>query len=155
MIVRKLRLQKGWSQQQLAEMAGLSIRTIQRIERGHKAGLESIKSLAAVFEVEFSNLAQETEMHPPQTITSEEQMALEYVREIKGFYSHLICYAIIITLLFILNLVTSPGYIWAGWPAMGWGIGVISHGVSVFKEFDLLGHDWEKRQVEKRLGRKL
>jgi transcriptional regulator with XRE-family HTH domain len=85
MIVRKLRLQRGWSQEQLAEMAGLSIRTIQFIERGQKAGLESIKSLAAVFEVEFSNLSQETEMHPPQTITSEEQMALEYVREIKGF----------------------------------------------------------------------
>ena len=34
MIVRKLRLQRGWSQEQLAEMSGLSTRTIQRIERG-------------------------------------------------------------------------------------------------------------------------
>ncbi|WP_428831123.1 helix-turn-helix domain-containing protein, partial [Campylobacter coli] len=30
MIVRKLRLQRGWSQDQLATMTGLSVRTIQR-----------------------------------------------------------------------------------------------------------------------------
>lgn len=34
MIIRKLRLQRGWSQEQLAELTGLSTRTIQRIERG-------------------------------------------------------------------------------------------------------------------------
>lgn len=32
MIVRKLRLQRGWSQEQLATLTGLSVRTIQRIE---------------------------------------------------------------------------------------------------------------------------
>ena len=30
-----------------------------------------------------------------------------------------------------------------------------SHGLQVFEVFDLWGTDWEKRQVEKRLGRKL
>ncbi|WP_198677174.1 helix-turn-helix transcriptional regulator [Aliidiomarina iranensis] len=30
MIVRKLRLKRGWSQSQLAEMAGVTTRTIQR-----------------------------------------------------------------------------------------------------------------------------
>ena len=34
MNVRKLRLQRNWSQEQLAQVSGLSIRTIQRIERG-------------------------------------------------------------------------------------------------------------------------
>lgn len=33
MIVRKLRLQRGWSQEQLATLTGLSVRTIQRIGR--------------------------------------------------------------------------------------------------------------------------
>ena len=51
MIVRKLRLQRGWSQDQLAQLSGLSIRTIQRIERGQTPGLDSLKSLAAVFDV--------------------------------------------------------------------------------------------------------
>ncbi|NNC99639.1 MAG: Pr2TM family membrane protein [Gammaproteobacteria bacterium] len=155
MIVRKLRLQRGWSQEQLAQMSGLSIRTVQRIERGEQASLESMKSLAAVFEIDFSNLTQEIEMQPTETITSEEQMALEYVRELKGFYSHLAAYVLTIALLFIINYLTSPGYIWAVWPAFGWGIGIALHGISMFKEFNLFGADWEKRQVEKRLGRKL
>ena len=51
MNVRKLRLQRHWSQDQLAQLSGLSIRTIQRIERGQTPGLESLKSLAAVFDV--------------------------------------------------------------------------------------------------------
>ena len=48
MIVRKLRLQRGWSQEHLADMTGLSTRTIQRIERGEKPGLESLRLLADV-----------------------------------------------------------------------------------------------------------
>ncbi len=37
MLVQKLRLQRGWSQEQLATVSGLSVRTIQRIERGQSA----------------------------------------------------------------------------------------------------------------------
>ena len=59
MILKKLRYQHRWSQEQLAEMAGLSVRTIQRIEAGGKANAESLKSLAAVFEVNMSLLEQE------------------------------------------------------------------------------------------------
>jgi transcriptional regulator with XRE-family HTH domain len=35
MTLQKLRIQKGWSQEQLADLSGSSVRTIQRIERGH------------------------------------------------------------------------------------------------------------------------
>jgi transcriptional regulator with XRE-family HTH domain len=44
MLIQKLRLQRGWSQEQLAELSGLSIRTIQRIERGQTASVESLNS---------------------------------------------------------------------------------------------------------------
>ena len=62
MIIRKLRLQRGWSQDQLSQMTGLSIRTIQRIERGQKPSLESQKSLAAVFEINLTELQVEQDM---------------------------------------------------------------------------------------------
>ena len=51
--LKEMRLQRHWSQEQLAEMSGLSNRTIQRIENGENAGFESIKSLAAVFEIDI------------------------------------------------------------------------------------------------------
>lgn len=66
MIVQKLRLQRGWSQDQLAQFSGLSTRTIQRIERGQAANLELPKSLAAVFEINITQLQQEPEMHAYQ-----------------------------------------------------------------------------------------
>ena len=56
MLIQKLRLQRGWSQEQLAELSGLSVRTVQRIEKGQLASAESLKSLASVFDIEFSIL---------------------------------------------------------------------------------------------------
>ncbi|WDE06313.1 2TM domain-containing protein [Thalassomonas viridans] len=160
MIVRKLRLQRGWSQEQLAELSGLSVRTIQRIERGQSAGLESMKSLAAVFEIELTELQQEKAMNDKAMsdkiqVSAQEEEAIEYVRNIKDFYTHLITYLLVVAGLFVFNYIVTPGYIWAWWTALGWGIGVVSHALSVFEVVNLFGADWEKRQVEKRLGRKL
>jgi len=67
MNIQKRRLQKGWTQEQLAHHSGLSTRTIQRIESGKKPGLESLKCLAAVFETSISTLMQE------QTMTKDKQ----------------------------------------------------------------------------------
>ena len=47
MLIQKLRLQRGWSQAQLAELSGLSTRTIQPLERGQGASFESLKALGA------------------------------------------------------------------------------------------------------------
>ena len=58
-MIKKLRKQNHYSQEQLAILAGVSLRTIQRIESGHSASLETLKSLAAVFEVEIELLTGE------------------------------------------------------------------------------------------------
>lgn len=58
MIVKKLRTERNWSQEQLAEYCGLSVRTIQRVESGNKASMETLMSLAAVFEVEITTLTE-------------------------------------------------------------------------------------------------
>lgn len=51
--LKKRRLEYKWSQTQLAELSGLSLRTIQRIENGEKSGVESIKALSSLFEIDF------------------------------------------------------------------------------------------------------
>lgn len=167
MLVQKLRLQRGWSQQQLAEFSGLSVRTIQRIERGQPASTETLKSLASVFEIEFSQLASEPDMNHDDPTESgvrraaaifrdaEEFKAFQHVRRIKGFYVHLMIYAIIIGTLATINLLTSPSYLWFVWPALGWGIGLAITAACLFDLLPFFGADWEKRQVEKRLGRPL
>jgi len=59
MIVKKLRAERNWSQEQVAIFCGLSIRTIQRVESGQSASLETLKSLASVYEVDISKLTEE------------------------------------------------------------------------------------------------
>jgi transcriptional regulator with XRE-family HTH domain len=61
--IQQRRLEKEWSQEQLARYSGLSTRTIQRIESGQKVGLESLKCLAAVFEISTNTLTQEQNMN--------------------------------------------------------------------------------------------
>jgi transcriptional regulator with XRE-family HTH domain len=179
MLVQKLRLQRGWSQEQLAELSGLSVRTIQRIERGLPASNETLKSLASVFEIDFSTLqaTQENPMNaslndtftPPEqsnpipnsnprintSINADEEAAFRHVRKIRGFYGHLAKYVIVISALAIFNLIKSPDRIWVIWPALGWGLGLMFHGMRVFGTMPFMNADWEKRQVEKYLGRKL
>ncbi len=73
--------------------------------------------------------------------------AQKKVEEIKGFYGNLSSYVVIITGLAILNLITSPSHLWFFYPAIGWGIGVVIHGVSVFNYMPFLNKDWEDKKV--------
>jgi len=67
MLIQKRRLQRGWSQEQLAEVSGLSVRTIQRLERGQPGSLESLKALAAVFETDINRLKEAVEAIPSRS----------------------------------------------------------------------------------------
>jgi len=156
MLVQKLRLQRGWSQQQLAELSGLNVRTIQRIEKGQEPSVESLKSLAAVFNVEFSTLKEQgMDNAISESQSAEEILAFNQVRKLKGFYIHLAQYVLVIALLSVINALTTPNRWWVQWVIMGWGIGVFFHWLQISERFSLFGSKWEKEQVEKRLGRKL
>ncbi|MEM9530871.1 MAG: helix-turn-helix domain-containing protein [Pseudomonadota bacterium] len=56
MFVRVLRQRFRLSQEQLAESAGLSLRTIQRVEAGHRISYASLRAIAEVFEVDVDKL---------------------------------------------------------------------------------------------------
>lgn len=161
MQVQKLRLQHGWSQEQLAELSGLNVRTIQRIERGQTPSVESLKALGAVFEVDFSEL-KEPHMQSPNIQSSsqnpldtKEILALAHVRQLKKFYLHLVVYVVGIAGLAVINLMTYPHYLWFIYPALGWGLGIAIRALRVFDLVPFLGAKWEKSEVEKFLGRKL
>src|SRR5262245_15629096 len=155
MLIQKLRLKRGWSQEQLAEASGLSARTIQRIEAGQPASAETLKSIAAVFEVDFSTLNLETAMDAVTANPQEQQEkeAFKYVRRLRRFYVHLFQYVVIGAALFALNLYVRPGYLWSLWAIGGLAFAALMEASRVFRPDWLLGPEWERRQVEKRLGR--
>jgi transcriptional regulator with XRE-family HTH domain len=55
-LVKKLRTEKSWSQEELAIASGLNLRTVQRIETEATASLQSKKALAAAFEISVKDL---------------------------------------------------------------------------------------------------
>jgi transcriptional regulator with XRE-family HTH domain len=156
MLIQKLRLQRGWSQEQLAELSGLNVRTIQRLERGQTASLESLNALAAAFEIDLAAL-KEPEMNstPSQSVSKQETLALAHVRKLKAFYLHLAEFAVVIAFLVIMNFLMTPHRWWVGWVALAWGVALALHGLRVFDKIPFLSADWERRQVEKYLGRRL
>src|SRR5690349_23967622 len=54
--LKELRNARQWSQEQLSQLSGLNLRTIQRLESGAKISTESLRALAAVFEVPADSL---------------------------------------------------------------------------------------------------
>jgi hypothetical protein len=74
------------------------------------------------------------------------------VRELKGFYSHLAIYCIVITALFLINVATGRGW-WFFWPAIGWGIGIAVHALSVYGLDSMLGADWEERKIRELMNK--
>ncbi|MFN4074810.1 MAG: 2TM domain-containing protein [Cloacibacterium sp.] len=107
-----------------------------------------IEKSEAFFRVKLPILTEKLNPMNPYT-PSQEQLAYEKaakrVEELKGFYGNLISYCIFIPFLIFINFQTSPKYHWFWWPMLGWGIGVISHGIKTFG----IGTDWEERQIKK------
>lgn len=152
MIIRKLRLKRGWSQTQLAEMAGVTTRTIQRVEQGHKASLETYRALASVFEVDLSLLQPEDiEMDNDAILKSDEQSALQYARRMKEFYEFLVTY-LVLAVVFL--------FVFRGEPVVylvfaGLGVALIVQGLMAYEIITFMSPNWERRIAEKKLGRKL
>jgi transcriptional regulator with XRE-family HTH domain len=121
MELKQLRLEKGWSQQQLADISGVSSRTIQRLESGENPGMETLKALAAVFEVPFTKL--HADFHDPvkakskeQSVTNTSPNSTQGLPKIepnpsvpfvppkwKGFLLHLLTMMVVVTWLLILS----------------------------------------------------
>jgi hypothetical protein len=79
--------------------------------------------------------------------------ARKRVEEIKGFYGNLIAYVIVNIGLVVINLLTSPAYLWFFWPMLGWGIGVVFHGLKVFNYMPFLGKEWEEQKIKEFMDR--
>lgn len=68
-----------------------------------------------------------------------------------GFYIHLAVYVGVNILLLIINLTTSPHYLWFMWPLMGWGIGLLFHGLSVFIFLDRRFQGIKERMIREEM----
>ncbi len=79
--------------------------------------------------------------------------AKKRVQEIKGFYGNLVSFMVVNCVLIVINIVTSPQYLWFFWPLSWWGIGVLFHGLKVFNYVPMFTKDWEQRKIKEYMDR--
>ncbi|WP_206483231.1 helix-turn-helix transcriptional regulator [Thalassotalea sp. G2M2-11] len=58
--IKRFRSQKNWTQQQLADICDVSLRTIQRIEKTGISSIETLSALCSAFNTDKSNLLEES-----------------------------------------------------------------------------------------------
>lgn len=73
--------------------------------------------------------------------------AKKRVKAIKSFYINLTCYCIIIPTLAVVNLILTPDFLWFLFSMLGWGIGLLFHGMDAFGYNPFLGKNWEERKI--------
>ena len=86
-------------------------------------------------------------MEPDYTEAERYYQALKKVKEIKEFYQHLAVFLLCNLIVIVVNLMTSPGYLWFIWCVSGWGLGLILHGLSVFNLPPFFNKEWEERKI--------
>ena len=112
MVIKKLRLENGWSQEQLAQLTGLSTRTIQRIEKENKASLSSLNLLADVFNLTVKELEDQLNI---ASIDNQNIKDSNNSKKVKVFF-------LMNFLLFCINMLTNTEHLWFIYPLLGWGI---------------------------------
>jgi len=55
-LLKKHRLDRAWSQDHLAMVAGVSLRTVQRAEKGEACSFETIRALAGAFDLTVAEI---------------------------------------------------------------------------------------------------
>ena len=108
-------LQKAFARQQQGEISRQQI-----IEIASELGVSSASLQAA----EQEWLSQEI---------GEKKRQRFHAQRREEFKTHLITFIGVNGFLVVLNLLTSPGYFWAIFPLLGWGLGLFFSGIKAYK----------------------
>ncbi|WP_169545636.1 2TM domain-containing protein [Sneathiella aquimaris] len=87
------------------------------------------------------------------TVDQDYRDAQRRVRRLRHFLQHLTTYFVMIAFLHIINLLTSD-YYWAKWPALGWGLAVVLHGIRHARYFPFFDKEWEEKKIQQILEKK-
>jgi fatty acid desaturase len=84
----------------------------------------------------------------PHGMSQEEKLARarRQVAALKAFYIHLFVFVAVILLLAVINAAPGGPW-WVLWVLLGWGIGVLAHGLFVFVGSSGRVAEWEQRKA--------
>ncbi len=125
-LIKKLRDERAWSQEHLAAVTGLSLRTIQRVEAEGNASPETRLALAAAFAIDVAQLvavgveADATSAAPPQAATASADPATD--RWWRPLPYRLICFLLIAGLPAVFEVSQHGTITWSKWPLLLCGV---------------------------------
>ena len=125
--IKRWREERHWSQEHLAELAGVGIRTVQRIENGEPASKDTLMALAAAFNVDAMALC----IDPEEEATARVRIKNEKMRSgiLLSFLIHLVSYALGMVVFAAISV--GMGAFVMKWVMIWWTVGLAGHGVTV------------------------
>ncbi|CAI1566542.1 anaerobic benzoate catabolism transcriptional regulator [Serratia quinivorans] len=150
--IRQLRLDKGWSQEQLATIAGLSTRTVQRIENGEQASLETLTAIASAMGLQIGDLYQPAQQDNSDNNNQAEQAIRRQVEAETKLLSMAVRFACIGLMLFAINWFTHPQYLWSLWAIGGMSIALVMRATRTLLLRDAIGR-WQQQRLAQKIRR--
>ncbi|NBL65281.1 histidine kinase [Flavobacterium sp. NST-5] len=77
------------------------------------------------------------------------EQAKKKAQNIKSFYCNLTCYCIVIPILIFINLKFVPQFQWFWFSMLGWGTGLLVHGLEAFQLTFFFSREWEEKKISK------
>ncbi|MEE2526511.1 helix-turn-helix transcriptional regulator [Hyphobacterium sp. HN65] len=136
--IRRWREERQWSQEHLADLAGLGLRTVQRIENGEPASKDTLMALAAAFNVDASTLAVDPETEARDILREKNAAIRSGIR--LSLWIHLAGYAVGIAVFTGISLGISSEYFAMKWPLIWWTTAVVAHAATAVIIHVATGH---------------
>jgi len=125
--IKRWREERHWSQEHLADLAGVGLRTIQRIENGQQASAESLKALANAYQVDVTALYIDPETEATRRLNEKHAKTRAALR--LSFWIHLASWVIGMAVFAAISI--GSGWWVMKWPTLWWTVGLISHAATV------------------------
>jgi len=125
--IKRWREERHWSQEHLAELAGIGLRTIQRVENGEPASRESVMALAAAFGVEAMALCIDPEEEAAGIVHAHNKKVTDGLR--LSFFIHLASY--VLGMVIFAGISLGMGWFVMKWATIWWTVGIVSHAATV------------------------
>lgn len=127
--LKRWREERHWSQEHLAELAGVGLRTIQRVENGQQASPESLKALASAYQVDVSALYIDPEVEAAGIVQRKNAKTIAGLQ--LSFLIHLASWVLGMAIFAAISIGAEANYWVMKWPTLWWSVGLVSHGVTV------------------------
>ncbi len=130
--------------------SGVGLRNIQQRYSILSNRKVNINKTASEFSVKLPMLTKQIgSMETQKTFIEDKRYAKakERVEAIKGFLGNLTAYLIIIPFLMWINY-RSSDFPWVIFPALGWGFGIVAHGMEAYGYNPLWGKNWEEKKIK-------